>query len=183
MAPSRIDHLARAASFVLSRRGLGGALGLGILARPGLADAKQNHKHTHKHTKKNKATFNAFGCVNIGNFCKNDDQCCSGVCTGNKCQAHDVSTCQTGDVEAFCGGGADEFCIAAAGEGGFCETTTGNAPYCAHDAAYFACAKDADCVPFCGSRAACVVCRGVACVSFGVATMCASTAGDCTFPP
>ncbi len=182
MNRSNIDHLARSLTTVHSRRGLGGLLSLGVLGWTVPAEAKE-HKHKHHHKKKQKAKLNSFGCVDVGNFCKNDDQCCSSVCTGNKCLAHDVSSCQTGDVEAFCGGGADEFCIAAAGEGGFCDTTTGNAPYCAHDAACFACTKDADCVPFCGSRAACVVCRGVACVSFGVATMCASTAGLCAFPP
>jgi hypothetical protein len=176
---SRLDALTRAVSSVLSRRGLAGALGLGLLAPAAVVDARKKHKHK----KKQKAKFNDFGCVDVGDFCKNDGQCCSGICEGKKCQAHDVNGCQTGQRETFCGGGADSRCTSADGSGGFCDTTTGNAGYCARTVTCAVCKKDADCVPFCGPRAACLPCPGEPCIGFGVSTACASTAGDCNFPP
>jgi hypothetical protein len=142
-----------------------------------LADAKKKHKHKHK-KKKQKANFNDFGCVDVGNFCKNDDQCCSGVCEGDKCQAHDANGCQTGQNELICGG-TNQVCISTDGKGGFCNTTTGNAGYCAakDGVLCLACTKDADCVQFCGSRAACIVCQNAEC---GGTTICASAVtGGC----
>jgi hypothetical protein len=188
MESHRFDTLVR--SLTRSRRAVvGGALGLGALTWPGWLDAKKKRKRKkrkkRKHQRKNienkDVTFNEFGCVDVGGYCENAGQCCSGICEGQACQAHDASTCQAGQRQAFCGGEGD-LCVAAAGEEGLCNTTTGNAPYCAHDIACFACAKDADCIPFCGSRAACLVCPAPDCIARGITTVCASTAGRCTFP-
>jgi hypothetical protein len=167
------DRLTRAVSLLVSRRRLGLALGLGPLALPGLADAKKKHKH------KKKVTFNDFGCVNVGSFCKNDDQCCSGICQGKKgkkhCQAHDASTCQPGQDSCS---GLPVPCTTSAGDpDGGCTITTGNASYCEADGRCFDCAKDADCVPFCGPQAACIVCAG--CVT--EKTVCVGPSA-CTFP-
>jgi hypothetical protein len=142
----------------LSRRAIAGALGLGALGLPTLLEAKK-----HKHKKKKKVKFNDFGCVNVGNFCKNSGQCCSGVCQGKKgkkkCKAHNESTCTTGQHTDFCGG-TDASCVSSAGVPGVCETTTGNAGYCAVVGICDACTKDADCIADFGPDAACIVCSG-----------------------
>ena len=157
MESDRFDGLTRTVSMLLSRRAVAGALGLGALALPGLADARKKHKR-----KKKKVKFNDFGCVKVGDFCQNDDQCCSGICQGkkgkSKCRAHDSGTgCQAGDQDSFCGG-IDVECITATGITGVCETTTGNAGYCDFGFACFPCRKDADCQRFCGPASACLRC-------------------------
>jgi hypothetical protein len=180
MDSDRFDGLTRSLSTLLSRRTLAGGLGLGVATLPVLAEAKKKHKHTHK--KKKKAKFNDFGCVNVGDFCKNDDQCCSGICEGKKCQAHDTSSCLAGDFELVCGG-VDVLCVASDGGDGFCDTTTGKAGYCRVEGHCFDCTKDADCVPFCGPHAACIVCEPL-CRHGGDTTSCVGpAAGSCTFPP
>lgn len=173
----RFDQIARTLSTFQSRRGLLGALGLGAILLPGTAGAKKNKK-------KKKAKFNEFGCVNVGDFCKNNNQCCSGLCEGKKgkkrCSAHDSSTCQAG--QNACDDAVGVSCVSSTGANtGACDTTTGNAPYCSADGACFACTKDADCVPFCGAQAACTKCA--VCADEGVVTACAGpTADGCTFP-
>lgn len=133
MDTDRFDWLTRSLSTMLTRRALAGGLGLGALALPHLSDAKKTRK---RKKNKKKAKFNAFGCVNVGGFCKNDDQCCPGIYEGSNdkktCQAHDVSSCEAGDRESTCGG-VDQSCIATDGSGGLCNTTTGNAAYCRTD--------------------------------------------------
>jgi hypothetical protein len=156
MESDRFDGLTRSVSTVLSRRTLAGALGLGALVLPGPVAAKKKHK------KKKKPKFNDFGCVNVGGFCKNSGQCCSGICQGKKgkakCQAHDQSTCQPGQSIGDCGG-TDVPCTTSTGGDGLCFTTTGNAGYCEVSGNCFACKKDADCVSVCGPQAACIVCE------------------------
>jgi hypothetical protein len=122
-------------------------------------EAKKKHKHKHKHKPK-KAKLNEFGCVNVGDVCQTAEQCCSGICAGKKgtktCQAHDVDVCEVGQDSCA---GEIRCTIPSGPDEGFCFTTTGNAPYCgALDGECFACAKDAECVPFCGAGAACVRC-------------------------
>jgi hypothetical protein len=170
----RFDQIARTLSTVQSRRGLLGALGLGAILLPGTAGAK----------KKKKAKFNKFGCVNVGDYCKNNNQCCSGRCEGKKgktrCSAHDASTCRAG--QNACDDAAGVPCVSSTGANtASCDTTTGNAPYCTADGDCFACKKDADCVPFCGAQAACVKCA--ACADEGVVTACVGpTVDGCNFP-
>ncbi len=167
------DHLTRTVSTVLSRRTAASVLGLGALALPGLADARKKRKH-----KKKKITRNAFGCVNVDGFCKNDRQCCSGICQGRKdkktCKDHDQSTCQAGQNTLVCDGDANVLCTATDGTAGLCHTTTGQGAFCSAISACFVCATDADCRRYCDRPAACTVCPG--CVGSGtgnVGTGCA----------
>jgi hypothetical protein len=161
MDQHRFDTLTRSLTNLLSRRvvwrGLIGAgLALPAAPRPDGAAAKKKRK-------KQKPKFNAFGCVNVGNFCQTADQCCSGICQGKKgnkrCRAHDTGGCAAGQRNANCGG-ANVTCAAGMGNMGFCETTTGQAPYCA--SGYYSvdipCATDRDCHKYCGPRAACLPC-------------------------
>jgi hypothetical protein len=115
------------------------------------------------------------GCKNVGKKCKNAGQCCSGICQGKKgkkkCKAHDANGCKPGQQSAGCGGN-DVTCTTSAGiSDGVCQTTTGNAGFCTNVGGCFACTKDADCQPFCGPRAACIVCEE-GCAPFGFSTSC-----------
>lgn len=172
----RFDQLTRAISFLLSRRALAGVLGLHALGVPALVDARKK-----KRKKKKKAKFNEFGCVNVGGFCKNDGQCCSGICSGKKdkkkCQAHDERTCQALAVTCE----QEIECFTETGNNGECYTTTGNAGFCADSGGCFPCSKDADCQPFCGPRAACVQCAE--CVAqVDAPTACLGATGSCQLP-
>jgi hypothetical protein len=80
-------------------------------------------------------------------------------------------------------GGEDVFCTSSAGAFGVCDTTTGNAAYCAVDAGCFPCAKDADCQQICGPAAACIVCAGKECFGTGGTACVAPGDGECAFPP
>ncbi len=160
--PSRRDVL----------RGLGGAgLGLGFV---GLADPGEAKKKRKRKKRKKKVTFNEFGCVNVGRFCKTSDHCCSGICVGKKgkktCQAHDAGSCQGESSEDRCLD-VEVNCVTGAGIDGFCVRTTGSAGYCEGTLGCFACTKDADCIPFCGPQAACIVCTGCA-ADVGTDTAC-----------
>lgn len=106
---------------------------------------------------------NEFGCVPVGKPCRGrDDVCCSGICNGRKpkkgekdksrCAAHDSGGCQNGQT-----GNA---CISSEGNPGHCETTTGNAGYCAGAISLCSltepiCQTDADCQDV-DPRAACL---------------------------
>jgi hypothetical protein len=138
--------------------------------------------------------LNAFGCVDVSQPCRGDSSlCCSGICGGpaprpgesdqSRCLAHDTSTCQSGQRDAYCADGAAEvLCTTSAGnQNGSCNTTTGNGAYCMRAGYCRACTRDADCQVFCGSSAACVLCS--LCAAEG-GTMCASPSlGSCQFPP
>jgi hypothetical protein len=172
MDNNRSNDVTREIASLLTRRRLAGGLGLSALALPGLVEARHTHRHKH-HTKKPK--FNDFGCVNVGGFCKNESQCCSGICTGKRCQAHDESTCQPG--EDACAGN-EVVCTTIAGEDGTCVRTTGGANYCQATGTCFACRKDADCVEACReARAACIVCAE--CAEFGGAACLGITHHSC----
>ena len=178
------DDVTRAISPLLSRRGLAGLLGLAALGSVDLAEARKRRKKRRNKKKKNKApqgqvTLNAFGCVNVGGFCESAAQCCSGICTGSRCQAHDIDICRTGQTSVFCADGATDIsCTGGGGGGGLCATTTGNAAFCATDRKCFTCKKDADCQPasVCGAGAACVICTNCDDAG-GTACMAASAAG------
>lgn len=175
----------------LSLGGVLGALGLGLSEHDaeGKNKKKRRRRRKKKRRKKKRKTnkqqpvFNEFGCVDVGNFCQNSDQCCSDICEGQACQAHDQLNCTAGDLSFQCGAEQSEPCFPSSGGVGSCDTTTGNAGYCGSDDSLncFACNKDADCQPFCGPQAACIVCEGD-CEEIG--TACVSTgADDCEFPP
>lgn len=160
MDGNHFDALIHAFAIAAPRRAaLSGALGAGLaalLTRSGVEEVTAKKKKRKKKIKRN-----SFGCVNVGMFCKNDDQCCSGICEGKKgkkkCKAHDAEGCQAGQKSADCGG-IDVSCTSSAGKEGTCNATTGNAGYCLNDGECFPCRKDADCQPFCGPAAACIVC-------------------------
>lgn len=177
---SRFDALTRSVSRLRTRRALAGALILKVLhAAPALDARKRRRKRTPK------VRRNAFGCVNVGSFCQNDEQCCSGICAGKqrkrRCQAHDTGGCQEGMDNCE---GIPVRCLNGTSDGGLCLRTTGEAGYCFGiiDASEcFECRRDADCVRFCGQQAACVVCPS--CESeVGFPTACVGpTEGSCVF--
>jgi hypothetical protein len=157
MDTERFDRITRTVAKGVSRRGLVVAVGLLVIALPGWAEAK---KRKRKRKNNQKVKRNEFGCVNVGNVCKNDDQCCSGICERKqgkkKCQAHDTQGCQADQdacVEGF-GTGCAELSTAA------CFRTTGDASFCGffEAGACMACTKDADCAAAAGPIAACVAC-------------------------
>lgn len=143
------DRLARTVSVRIPRRGLASVLGVSALGLGALAEGK----------KKKKVKKNGFGCVDVGKYCKNDGQCCSGVCDGKKkrkCKAHGASTCQPGQNSCL---GVPAGCTTVTGAAGQCSATTGKASYCFTEAACFPCTKDTDCVAQFGAEAACIVCE------------------------
>lgn len=184
----RIAAMTRSVTGVPSRRdvlrGLGGsAIGLVLARLPDTATAKK--------PRKKRVRVNAFGCVDVGKPCRGDNRlCCSGICQGKKpkegrkdrsrCVAHGASTCQAGQRDADqCSGAENVVCTTGTGAAnGRCNTTTGNAPYCAAELYGEPCRKDADCRPNCGEAAACILCSGSP-----SGRACASpTVGLCQFP-
>jgi hypothetical protein len=192
MDATRFDRLTRSLSRTLPRRRAATLLataGLGVVAgRPPALDAKKKKK------KKKPLKLNDFGCVNVGGACRgNDANCCSNICEGKKpkkgekdksrCVAHDASTCLTGQTRDECGPGEDEnvSCETSGGTEGVCLTTTGNAPFCASNSGdCFPCQKDADCIQFCGTGAACVPCA--LCALAGLQTACFAPTEDACVP-
>lgn len=145
-------------------------LGLALASVLGaLASAEADGKRRKQRRKKRKGPkptpppgepiFNEFGCVNVGGFCENDGQCCSGICTGQRCRAHDTGGCRAGQETEFCGG-TDVSCTGSAGDTGLCSTTTGQGAFCGASGNCFACNNDSDCIDVCGPEAACVICDG-----------------------
>jgi hypothetical protein len=152
-----------------SRRDLLRGLTSAGLALPIARLPESAAKKRRKRQNKKKVRRNAFGCVNVGGFCKTSDQCCSGICTGKKskkqCRAHDTQGCQADQdacAEDF-GTGCPEVPTAS------CFRTTGDAGFCGffEAGACVACTKDADCLAAAGPIAACVVCP--ACVATNTA--------------
>jgi hypothetical protein len=186
-APS-FDRLTRAIGIVSSRRQFGTALAVlaaGAATWAERAPAKQGKK------RKKKLKLNQFGCVNVGGKCRGKDGvCCSGICEGKKpkkrkrdkshCVGHDARTCPPGQTPSVCSQvGLDVPCTTGAGLPGHCATTTGEAAYCAFEVKCFACQKDADCIPFCGPQAACILCTPE-CLDGGLTTACVGPRA-CTF--
>lgn len=171
------DRATRALAPVLTRRGLSGLVALAAFGTTGVVDARKKRRKKKKKKggpDKRQVQFNAFGCVNVGNFCESPSQCCSGICQGSTCQGHDVDVCQAGQTALFCSEqGTDAVCTSQGGGVGLCGTTTGNAGFCVSDRKCFACTKDTDCQPatVCGVNAACIACAncdaegGTACVT------------------
>jgi hypothetical protein len=155
MDTNRFDQLTRALSITLTRRGLAGALVATALGLPAMADARKKRK------KKPKIKRNDFGCVNVGNACKNDSQCCSSICEGKqgkkRCKAHDTGGCRAGQTSGACGG-IDSYCTMSSGALGSCNTTTGIAGVCSSSVRCAACATDAECAAQFGANSACVAC-------------------------
>jgi hypothetical protein len=155
MDAPRFDRLTRSLAGAALRRGLLRGLAAFALTGAGLprvATAKKKRK---------KIKRNAFGCVNVGKFCKNNSQCCSGICQGKKgkktCKAHDTGGCQAGHAPC---NAPQVPCTTDGGKAGFCATTTGNAGYCTTGTGgeCTPCTRDADCREICGAGAACIAC-------------------------
>jgi hypothetical protein len=151
------DRITRVVATRLPRRTLAGLLGAASLSAFNLSEATKRKRKQ----KKKKIKPNDFGCVDVGRFCKNGGQCCSGICTGKKrkrkCRAHDERSCQPGQ-DSCAGAGASISCTTTAGLKGQCVITTGKAAYCLGSGDCFACTRDSDCVPTFGAGAACIVC-------------------------
>lgn len=145
MEGTQFDSLLR--GLATSRRGyLGGVLALACGWRePATGEAKRKRKKR----RPRKAKPNAFGCLGIGQPCKNASKCCSGLCTGKKgkrkCAAHGTGTCNqdgsdycaVGSV-ALCNGSPTCVCAGATAGSSYCGSVTPPSG-CA------ACTKDADC--------------------------------------
>jgi hypothetical protein len=159
MDQHRLRPLTRSLTRIPSRRDVlrgraAASLGLGVARFPGSANAKKKGKK--KRSKKAKP--NAFGCLEVGDACKNAAQCCSGICQGNKCRAHDAGTCGQ-DLKGWC-------LVASAEDGAEhicnnnqlcrCHRTTAGSAFCADffpsddpagvDPRCADCKKDADCL-------------------------------------
>src|SRR5262245_47150653 len=98
MDPTCFDRLTRALAAAASRRRL--LCGFAVF---GLVAGPASDVATAKKRKKKRVKRNAFGCVNVGDFCQNANQCCSGICQGKKgkkrCQAHDAGVATETGVE------------------------------------------------------------------------------------
>jgi hypothetical protein len=157
----RFDALTR--SLRESRRSLlRGALAL-TAGRFGVADAGARNKHKHKKRRK-KAKPNAFGCLSVGKSCQNADQCCSGICEGKTCRAHDTGTCDQ-KRPGYCAEGNPNDASCNGGKG-VCFRTTAGSNVCINNFLCAECKRDADCVAL-GYPA------GAACVPVGGDLACA----------
>jgi hypothetical protein len=190
MDGSRFDALTRSLAEVSARRLVvsrlaAGLLSLAALHRADVTDATQRKRKNRKKRKK-PLPFNEFGCLNVGARCRGKAElCCSGICRGKKpkqgkrdkrrCVAHDTGGCTA--TASQCG--MAPTCTTTIGRPGGCLITTGDAPYCADTIFCSPCSKDAECVPFCGPLAACVICPG-SCPETG-GRHCTGP-GDCAVP-
>ena len=175
MDAARFDALLRSLSARASRRGALAALASGLLVVGSLAGGGQEAK-AKKNRKKKKPPLNAFGCVDVGKACRgNDTNCCSGICEGKKpkkgkrdtslCVAHDTGDCTP--ATTYCTAGEVNSKCGFAGADARCQTTTGNASFCANFENFIgsgppchSCDKDADCEAVTGPGSACVVLDG-----------------------
>jgi hypothetical protein len=116
-------------------------LGLGMARLIDNAEAKKKHKHRHKN-RKPKATPNEFGCLEVGDRCTSEDDCCSRVCEGKKgkrtCQAHDAGTCKQDGQLVPCNNRTDCGCFRTTAGSDICSELFGPSE-CAD------CQRDADC--------------------------------------
>jgi hypothetical protein len=178
------DRLTSRLSQFISRRGLVGASGLLALGIPDLIAARKKKRKRRKNRSKNKnVAFNDFGCVSVGGFCQNGGQCCSGICQGQKgkrtCREHDAGNCQSDQDSCL---DTLIYCTTTTDATGHCTITTGGASYCAGATRCFDCARDADCVPYCGPQAACIACADCVAIN-GEETACVGPSGtSCTIP-
>ena len=182
MDGTRFDGFTRSLAATASRRSILAALAVGSVGWGFHAPVSARKR------KRNKPNFNAFGCLNVGQRCRgNDNLCCSGRCQGKKprkgkkdtsrCVGHDAGTllsgeggCQAGQTGVCTAGGVVVSCTSTANAVGACETTTGGAAFCFGSFKCDSpCAKDADCQEAFGAQAACIVCtscaNGTACAS------------------
>jgi hypothetical protein len=133
-------------------RGLFGAsLGVSLAQIPGLAAARKRRKRKKNKSKRPKP--NAFGCLEIGDACKDADQCCSGICEVHKgkrsCRPHDTGICKQGKP-GFCTADNPSTIVCNEAETCGCVETTAGSNVCALLDIYIDdlcadCKTDADC--------------------------------------
>jgi hypothetical protein len=108
-------------------------------------------KKRHHGKKRKRARPNQFGCLEVGDPCKNVTQCCSGICDGKKgkrsCRAHGTGVCDQ-QAEGICTAVNPK--LTACDNSGECACfrTTAGSNFCANTFVETACAdcrKDADC--------------------------------------
>jgi hypothetical protein len=147
----KFDHFVRSFANESSRRDAlrrlaGVGLALGVARLPDLAEAKKKRKRKGKNKKDKSVKPNEYGCFNVGDPCKSEADCCSGICEGKKCRAHHTGTCdqdEPGACEA--GNPIDTLCN---GKQCACIRTTGGSKFCGSVMLPTDCAdckKDADC--------------------------------------
>lgn len=148
MDAQRFDAIARLIGRTAARRRLLAGLALSPLAglvataRPDDVLAKKKRKHKKR---KKKATPNAFGCLEVGDPCQSEDQCCSGICEGKKgkrtCRAHDTGTCKQDGQLVPCNNRTTCGCLHTTAGSDICsELFVPGGSACA------ACQRDADCL-------------------------------------
>lgn len=126
-------------------------LGYGVARLPEAADATKKRKRKRR---EKKAKPNAFGCLEVGDACKIADQCCSGICEGQKgertCRAHGNGTCNQKE-EGICKAVNPALTRCNTTEGNcLCFGTTAGSNFCANPqigsgSECAVCKKDADC--------------------------------------
>lgn len=167
MDGSRFDNLIR--SLTKSRRSLlGGSLAmatgwLGVSA----SDARKKRKRKRKRKKKEQPsplppttpppppplpqTPNEYGCFEVGDPCTSAADCCSSICEGNVCRAHDTGICSQ-DKPGVCSATTTDVPTFVCGNDCYCFHTTAGSNYCAVPPAAVGspkcadCKKDADCL-------------------------------------
>jgi hypothetical protein len=154
MHHDHFDTLTRAVARVPSRRdllrGLAGlGLGLGLTQFSEIAETKKR-KHKRKRTKrKPKVRPNEFGCFEVGDPCRSEADCCSGICEGKRCRAHDTGTCEQG-VPGYCQTSLLELdkLMCNNDKDCYCLRTTAGSNFCADidtPDTCAACQRDSDC--------------------------------------
>ena len=113
-----------------------------------------------------------FGCLHVGEHCKDKSQCCSNRCKDGRCRAHNVGRCKA----------AKNVCVTGkygCGEGScYCWRTTGGANFCggnvSTDRVCMACTTDAECAAALDTPgAACIDLSGGCSECPGSTTLCA----------
>jgi hypothetical protein len=172
MDGSRFDDLLR--SFTHSRRSLlGGTMAAvaGLRAASGV-DAKKKHRHK-KHKKAHPSRPNEFGCFEVGDPCASEADCCSSICEGGRCRAHDTGICQQSVPGACSATSVDDLAaLVCHGTNCFCFRTTAGSNICSAG-------------PYTGGES-CADCKTDAdCEALGFPTgsACAPSAGICGICP
>ena len=158
MDDDHFDALARSLSAAASSRRLllRGAAGsvLGALAVTlGFAEAEASH----------------FRCLDVGERCKDQSECCSSRCKRRRCRAHNVGTCTAAKDTCLTG-------VQGCGNGRCnCYLTTGGAYFCSTgEGQCMACTTDAECAERLGTPgAACIDVNHGDCSCSSIATYCA----------
>lgn len=90
MDAARFDAFALGLGAPASRRAAGRYLAwLGLARLLAHAEAapvgavKEEKSRKGRRSKKKTPELNRFGCVDVGGFCRDNGQCCSGICSGN----------------------------------------------------------------------------------------------------